>query len=75
MYVTTVRGHRYENILIHKFNGRKFFDTKISQITVHRSENDVAIYVHLTHFFTGYQVAAGSYSQEVEGGTRRGGAD
>ena len=30
MYVTTVRGRRYENILI-----RKFFDTKISRITVH----------------------------------------
>ncbi len=34
MYVTTVRGRRYENILIRKFNGRKFFDMKISQITV-----------------------------------------
>ena len=35
MYVTTVRGRWYENILIGKFNGRKFFDTKISRITVY----------------------------------------
>ena len=35
MHVTTVRGRRYENILIRKFNGRKFFDTKISRITVY----------------------------------------
>ena len=35
MYVTTVRGRRYENILIRKFDGRKFFDTKISRITVY----------------------------------------
>ena len=34
MHVTTVRGRRYENILIRKFNGRKIFDTKISRITV-----------------------------------------
>ena len=34
MHVTTIRGLRYENILIRKFNGRKFFDTKISRITV-----------------------------------------
>ena len=32
--VTKVRGRRYENILIRKFNGRNFFDTKISRITV-----------------------------------------
>ena len=34
MQVTMVRGRWYENILIQKFNGQKFFDTKISRITV-----------------------------------------
>ena len=35
MHVTTVRGRWYENFLTLKFNGRKYFDTKISRITVY----------------------------------------
>ena len=34
MHVTMVRGRWYENILIRKLNGRNFFYTKISRITV-----------------------------------------
>ena len=42
MYVTTVRGRRYENILIRKFNGRKFFDTKFPELQ----------YVNIVKYYT-----------------------